>query len=258
MKKLCLAVAASAALAIPAWGADLPTPASAPVYKAAPVFASGYDWSGVYFGGFASYSWATANSTTTNLATGLAFGPVRTTASAWHGGGQLGYDYMIPSRIVLGIVSDLSSGATHAITAADALGSTSTRQDQTIVSGTVRGRLGYAFDRVLVYGTGGWAWSEQNNQRTQLAGAVGGAVPGTVETAKSFLSGWTAGGGLSYAFADNWNVFAEYRYTRFVNTVRFPVALLSTNSTTNGNAVELGLNFKFGNPDGCYWNQKSC
>jgi opacity protein-like surface antigen len=164
---------------------------------------------------------------------------------------------MMPARIVLGIVSDLSSGSTHAITATDALG-TSTRQDQTVVSGTIRGRLGYAFDRVLVYGTGGWAWSNQTVQRTQLVGVVNNAVPGTMESVKPLLSGWTAGGGMAFAFADNWNVFAEYRYTRFVNTVTFPLAQLSTTSTTAGNTVELGLNFKFGNPDGCYWNQKSC
>src|SRR5471030_1734821 len=99
MKKLFLAIGVSAALAIPAWGADLPTPASAPVYKAAPAFASAYDWSGVYFGGFASYSWAITNSTTTDLATGVALAPARTRTSAWHGGGQLGYDYMIPTGI---------------------------------------------------------------------------------------------------------------------------------------------------------------
>jgi len=257
MRKLLLAVGASAALAIPAWGADLPTPASAPVYKAAPVFASAYDWSGVYLGGFASYGWSTANSTTTNLATGASFGPVRTSTSAWHGGAQLGYDYMLPSRIVLGVVSDLSSGSTSAFTATDAFG-TSTRQDQTVVSGTVRGRLGYAFDRVLFYGTGGWAWASDTAQRTQLVAPLNNAAPGTVETAKLFLSGWTAGGGLAFAFADNWNVFAEYRYTHFTNTVTFPLAQLSTASSTAGNTVELGLNFKFGNPDGCYWNQKSC
>jgi len=256
MKKLSLVVVASAALAIPAWGADLPPPASAPAYKA-PAFASAYDWSGVYFGGFASYTWSTAHSTTTNTATGVSFAPVTNSASAWHGGGQLGYDYMMPAGIVIGVVSDLSSGATHSNTITDASGA-SMRQDHTVVSGTIRGRLGYAFNRILVYGTGGWAWSNQTDQRTQILGTVGGAGPGTVETAKPFLSGWTAGGGMAFAFADNWNVFAEYRYTRFVNTVTFPVSQLSTASTTAGNTVELGLNFKFGNPDGCYWNQKTC
>ncbi len=256
MKKLFLVAVASAALAIPAWGADLPAPVSAPVYKA-PAFTSAYDWTGVYFGGFGSYSWTTANSTTTNLATGVAFAPVTNKASAWHGGGQIGYDYMLPAGIVIGVVSDLSSGATHSITTTDAFG-TSTRQDHTVVSGTIRGRLGYAFNRLLVYGTGGWAWADQTTQRTQVLGIVGGAGPGTTETVKPILSGWTAGGGMSYAFADNWNVFAEYRYTRFVNTVTFPVSQLSTTSTTAGNLVELGLNFKFGDPDGCFWNQKSC
>ena len=143
MKKLFFVAVASAALAVPAWGADLPPPASAPVYKA-PAFASAYDWTGVFFGGFAKYSWSTANSTTTNIATGVAFAPVSTATSAWLGGGQVGFDYMMPSHIVVGVVSDLSSGAPHSSTTTDAFG-TSTRLDRTIASGTIRGRLGLGF-----------------------------------------------------------------------------------------------------------------
>jgi outer membrane immunogenic protein len=256
MKKLFLVTVASAALAVPAWGADLPTPASAPVYKA-PAFASAYDWTGVFFGGFAKYSWSTANSTTTNIATGVAFAPVSTATSAWLGGGQVGFDYMMPSHIVVGVVSDLSSGAPHSSTTTDAFG-TSTRLDHTVASGTIRGRLGLGFNRVLVYGTGGWAWSDQVVQRTQIVGTPGTAMPGTMETSKPFLSGWTAGGGIAYAFADNWNVFAEYRYTHFVNTVTFPIAQLAATSTIAGNAVEFGVNLKLGSPDGCSWNQTTC
>ena len=80
-------------------------------------------------------------------------------------------------------------------------------------SETVRGRLGYAFDNVLLYGTGGWAWSSNQYIRTQLTGTLNLATAGTDEAVNTYLSGWTAGGGVAVAFAQNWNVFAEYRYT---------------------------------------------
>jgi Outer membrane protein beta-barrel domain len=55
------------------------------------------------------------------------------------------------------------------------------------------------------------------------------------------------GAGVSIAFAENWNVFAEYRYTNF-ETMAFtlPLSQLSTTSTTKLSAIELGVNYKFG------------
>ena len=90
-------------------------------------------------------------------------------------------------------------------------------------SETVRGRLGYAVDNVLLYGTGGWAWSSNQFIRTQLTGTLNLATAGTEEAVNKYLSGWTAGGGVAFAFAQNWNVFAEYRHTSFgSSTVALP------------------------------------
>ncbi len=82
-------------------------------------------------------------------------------------------------------------------------------------SESVRGRLGYAFDNVLLYGTGGWAWSSNQYIRTQLTGTLNLATAGTDEAVNTYLGGWTAGGGVAVAFAQNWNAFAEYRYTDY-------------------------------------------
>ena len=61
-----------------------------------------------------------------------------------------------------------------------------------------------------------------------------------------YFSGWTAGAGVSVAFAQNWNVFAEYRYTSFGSTtLALPLSELSTTSTTKVSAIELGVNYKF-------------
>ena len=61
-----------------------------------------------------------------------------------------------------------------------------------------------------------------------------------------YLGGWTVGGGAAFAFAQNWNVFAEYRRTSFrSSTVVLPFSQLSTTSTASVNTITLGVNYKF-------------
>ena len=130
----------------------------------------------------------------------------------------------------------------------DNLDTSGASANQTTVfdSETVRGRIGYAADNVLFYATGGFAWSNDQFVRTQLTGTLNNATAGTDEAVNKGLGGWTAGGGIAYAFAQNWNVFAEYRYTSFgSSTISLPFSQLTTSSTTNVSAVEFGVNYKF-------------
>jgi len=117
--------------------------------------------------------------------------------------------------------------------------------------GTFRGRFGYAWDRVLFYGTAGGAGA---NLQTSLSG-----LP--VQNNAEF--GWTAGAGLEVAFADNWTVKFEYLFVDLVGTVScnhgnscgYDKAAVSTTVGTvpannavnfNENIVRVGVNFKFG------------
>ena len=65
---------------------------------------------------------------------------------------------MMPSRLVLGVVADMSSGGTKTATVSDVSG-ISANQTTVFDSETIRGRVGYAADNVLLYTTGGFAWS---------------------------------------------------------------------------------------------------
>jgi opacity protein-like surface antigen len=124
--------------------------------------------------------------------------------------------------------------------------SAAANQSTVFDSETLRGRLGYAFDNVLLYGTAGWAWSSNQYVRTQLTGTLNNATAGADEAVNKYLSGWTAGAGISVAFAQNWNVFAEYRYTSFGSTTfALPLSQLSTTSTTKISAIDFGVNYKF-------------
>ena len=255
MRKLLIAGAASAALAVPAMAADLPP---GPVYKA-PVVIPAYDWTGFYVGIFGSFTWTHDNSTTTNIATGAILPATSGSSSALHGGGQIGVDYMLPSRVVIGALADLSTGEYTSTTTVDANG-TFTNSGQIYESGTFRARLGYAFDRILLYSTGGWSWAYGEATRDQVLGFTGNAPAGTVETEKTNHDGWTVGGGLAFAFSENWSTFVEYRYTRPIPfTELYPLAERSINTTSNTNVVEVGLNYKFHlGQDGCRWNEQVC
>ena len=152
---------------------------------------------------------------------------------------------MLASRVVLGVEADVSSGGIRQATTADTAG-TSSNLTTVFDSETVRGRLGYAFDDILLYGTAGWAWSNNQYIRTQITGTLNLATAGTDEAVNTYLGGWTAGAGVAVAFAQNWNAFAEYRYTNFGSVgLVLPFSQLSTNLTTKVSAVELGLNYKF-------------
>ncbi|MFE1599345.1 outer membrane protein [Methylobacterium sp. ID0610] len=204
MKKLLSAFAAFTALTAAASAADLPRRVAPPVIAPVPVFT----WTGFYAGFNAGYGFDTgSNSGPTVLgvgpATGLVFAPTviafqnRNSTDGFVGGGQIGYNYQFTpgSGVVIGIEADAQYAdfgrdrnrflATGPLAAQAVFNPTGISGLDYF--GTVRGRIGYAFDRVLFYGTGGFAY-----------GGGGGRDFGTANR-DDFQTGWTAGGGVEYA-----------------------------------------------------------
>jgi outer membrane immunogenic protein len=105
----------------------------------------------------------------------------------------------------------------------------------------VRGRLGFAFDRFLVFGTGGWAWG---NPSTSFA-LVGGA-PFVNQGGSS--SGWTAGVGVDYAFTESVFGRIEYRYARLATAGFVSAATDSADAPSHLpiNDLRAGIAYKFG------------
>ena len=105
----------------------------------------------------------------------------------------------------------------------------------------VRGRVGVAFDRFLVFGTGGWAWG---NPLTSYA--LTGAAPFVNNGGSS--KGWTAGLGVDYAFTDNVFGRIEYRYTS-LETSGFVSAATNTSAASDRlliSDLRAGIAYKFG------------
>ena len=79
---------------------------------------------------------------------------------------------------------------------------------------TVRGRLGVAMDRWLIYGTGGVAFSDgvyRNHDFCNTAPPCGG---GLLDAKGDMDTGWTVGGGAEFAWMANWTAKAEYLFVR--------------------------------------------
>ncbi|HLL29290.1 MAG TPA: outer membrane protein [Xanthobacteraceae bacterium] len=210
---LAFAMAAQAANA-----ADLPRrpPPEYPV-KAPPLRV--FDWTGFYAGINAGYGWGSSR-----FDFGAA-GANHIDTSGGLVGGTLGYNYQI-GQTVLGLEGDFDwqDVKSNGVCVAGVC------QTKSNWLSTVRGRLGYAFDRFMPYVTGGAAFSE-----------VKANIPG-VGSASDTRTGWTVGGGAEYAFAPNWTVKAEYLYVD-LGTLNCPAC--GANVKVKENVVRAGLNYKF-------------
>jgi outer membrane immunogenic protein len=183
-------LAGAAALALLAGGtavasaADLP-PAPAyevPMIAAAPAV---YDWTGFYAGVHLGYGWGDFTGHGGHEVDGIL------------GGGQVGANWQF-DQFVLGFETDIAGtdidGNSHQ-------NKTGKKVEHTVnFFGTVRGRAGFAFDRFLVYGTGGFAYADIDKR------IHGG------KNQNDWRWGWTAGGGVEYAVTDNITMRLEYLY----------------------------------------------
>ena len=199
-----------------------------------------YDWTGFYVGGHVAYSLGRADSTLsdpTPRPSSNAFGSL-------YGGLQAGYNYVLPSRVLLGIEADITfpyffeDGTIF--TGGTARGSTVS--DQIDYIATVRGRFGYAFDRWLIYATGGLAWSQ----------ARFGETPGVASDEDLVLLtrvGSAIGLGAELAIAPDWSVRVEYLYDHFGSVAGVFPSGTGYQSVFDIQTLRLGLNYKLGVAD---------
>jgi len=218
MKKFLLSSVAAIGLvaAGAASAADLPSrkgPVMAPVY--APVFT----WTGFYAGVNAGYAFGNVNAGAFALARTVRIGDI----DGITGGGQIGYNYQV-GQFVLGLEADLQAAD---LKASNAFGD----RVRTDYYGTVRARVGVAFDRFMPYVTGGWAYG---NVKTTIAG-IG-------STDKSHTGGYAVGAGLEYAFTNNLTAKVEYLY---VDLGEKSVFNTGVKVGTDFSVVRAGLNYKF-------------
>jgi outer membrane immunogenic protein len=115
------------------------------------------------------------------------------------GGGQVGYNYQLSPLFVVGVETDFQGSSVGSGTPAPFAVNRGVNW-----FGTARGRVGVSLfsPQLLFYGTGGFAYGEIELKQGGFLGAL--SQTGT---------GWTAGGGVEWAFLPNWSAKVEYLYT---------------------------------------------
>lgn len=220
MKKLLLASVALAALAAaPAFAAD------AIVEEPIVDLPVGFSWTGAYIGIQGGYSWGDVDRDTGAFQNSY-------DADGFLGGVHVGYNYQFTNNLVVGVEGDMEWAGLDGDDAG--VGGTVDETDFNW-QGSVRGRLGYAIDRLLVYGTGGVAFASIDHNN------AGGVPVSNQET----YTGWTAGAGVEYAFTDNLTTRLEYRYADFGSEDFAPAGLAPFSTDITTHTVRVGLSYKF-------------
>lgn len=185
--------------------ADLPYGSRAPYTVNQPL--NGYSWAGPYLGGNIGYEWGSIGNSAAKPG-GVA------------GGVQAGYNWQSGS-LVFGVEGDLQiSGSEDRF---------ATYKFSNPWFGTLRGRVGYAMNNVLVYGTGGLAFGELSAQ-----------TPFGTESYTN--AGWTLGVGAEVGIYQNWTAKIEYLYVDLSGS-RFTATGMSNDY--NFGLIRMGVNYHF-------------
>lgn len=226
-------VAGGLTLAAPAaFAADMAVkaaPAPPPVY-AAPIFT----WTGFYIGGFAGGSHGVW---TSDLARGTNHGHTEQGADGGEIGGYVGYNFQLPSNIVLGVEADIGNSWARQ---SNNIYDNDTSYSKYGVFGSARGRLGYAFDRLLVYGTGGLAWANVSND-IQKGVNAGEQFAWDNQT----RVGFAVGAGGEYAFTNNVIGRIEYLYSDYGSQSLYNADGNLAKFQNEMHQVRAGLGYKF-------------
>lgn len=249
-----VATAFAVALAHTASAADLPR--KAPIAAPPPAFT----WTGFYVGGHVGYGWlrstdeitgADAASTTflinNSVATSLPLD-----SSGILGGIQAGYNWQGLPNWVFGIEADIAAtDFNDSLTLPGLGGRPMTASERMNWLGTLRGRVGFTpADRWLVYATGGLAYGHTSLSASlsNINGCAGNNCQ--AGSASTWRTGWAAGAGAEWAFANNWAVRVEYLHfdlgtlSHAMIDPSFPF-VFNAQAKFEGDIVRVGVNYLF-------------
>jgi outer membrane immunogenic protein len=220
-------------------------------------------WNGFYVGINGGYGFAARDEGVTfneTFATLPFFGPAAVgslSPAGGFGGFQIGGNLQLGS-FVFGLEadfqwSDISDTSAGSVTPYLAPGGIATMTSKNSVGsfGTLRPRIGFAWDRTLVYATGGLAWGGITHE---LRWNDNFGFTAQDRTSSSQV-GYVVGGGFEHAFSHNLSLKLEYQYidlgsTSYKAAELFGAAATAfailTDTHTDFHTVRIGLNYKFG------------
>lgn len=240
MKKFLLATVALAALSAPAMAADLATKYPVKAVAVIPVFS----WTGFYIGANAGYGGDKFTFDSTDVYSYGYGESLSLNSSGFFAGGQVGYNYQFANSVVIGVETDLQWSGIEGKYSQSYYGYSEEFGASVDYFGTIRARLGYAFDRFLPYITGGAAYG-----KTKITDNYTNYY-GVSNSSSSTNWGWTIGGGVEYAITNNWTFKTEYLYVDLGSTdlnddLSGYSYYSNTSVDTKFHTVKAGVNYKF-------------
>ena len=165
---------------------------------------------------------------------------------ALFGGLQGGWEYVFPSRLMLGIEADISFPNYEDASKVLSYRATSSgyASEEYEWLATLRGRVGWAAGPWTPYLTGGLAWMSTRWSRIDLTTGNEDANPSNIRV------GYTLGGGLDMRLDSRWSTRAEYLYTSFaLGGFQFGSSPARYDTQYNLHRFRVGLNYRFGADD---------
>jgi outer membrane immunogenic protein len=191
-----------------------------------------FSWTGFYIGGNAGWGFTNGSGTFT---TALGADPFTVNTNGFIGGAQLGYNWQT-GPMVFGAEADFQGTAASGSLSATA-GPTISATAKTPWFGTLRGRVGYAFDSVLLYATGGGVYGDSS-----WNGSV--STVGNFSSATTFWT-WTLGAGVEAAFWGCWSAKLEYLFAGTPSSTPMVPTVTAVSGNAGANIVRVGLNYHF-------------
>jgi iron complex outermembrane recepter protein len=250
-----------------------PAPAASASVLEAPAAAPANRWSGSYIGANGGWLASTSNSvgntgTDTGgggLGTGLATGAIPTSVGLGYNGfllgGTAGYNWQVSPMWMAGIETDLDGAIARNSTTIGSIAipgfapQTTTYARELDWLGTFRGRAGVTpVSQLLVYATGGLAFGQTRLGSNYICAACLPAPVAPAATVRTAF-GWTAGGGVEWAFAPQWSIKAEYLHVDLGSIGNFisyaynfanggNVSTLTSTARETEDIVRVGVNYK--------------
>jgi outer membrane protein OmpA-like peptidoglycan-associated protein len=204
----------------------------------APDWVGTYNWTGPYVGLQGGYGWG--DSTGGLAVSGFPI-PYHPHPDGVIGGAHAGYDWQM-GHLVIGGVADVDGADLQG----DSIRTHAQYQVKTLnnLDASLRGKVGLAFSRVQLYGTGGLAVGDV---KSEYSCPTCYRAPGPYDTLKNVRVGWTAGAGAEVALAAKWSADVEYRYTD-LGSKAFTDLVTTAQDTGNNftfSAVTVGVSYRF-------------